>query len=142
MNDATTVAKQLAEPFAEADVKWKPKKLYPNKENPTRAMVIPYLDARAVIDRLDQVLGLDGWRDHYEVLQSGSVVCRLSIRLDDKWITKTDVGSPSAQGDAGDRMKAAFSDALKRAAVKLEIGRFLCHVRGQWIDYDRNKGGI
>jgi hypothetical protein len=43
---------------------------------------------------------------------------------------------------AGDRMKAAFSDALKRAAVKLGIGRFLYHVPGQWVDYDRNSCGI
>jgi hypothetical protein len=36
-----------------------------------------------------------------------------------------DVGGPSEQPDEGDRVKAAFSDALKRAAVKFGIGRYL-----------------
>jgi hypothetical protein len=34
---------------------------------------------------------------------------------------RTDVGSRSEQPDGGDRLKAAFSDALKRAAVKFGI---------------------
>ena len=33
-------------------------------------------------------------------------------------------------------MKAAFSDALKRAAVKLGVGRYLYRLGGQWVDYD------
>jgi hypothetical protein len=33
-------------------------------------------------------------------------------------IVKTDVSSPSEQRDDGDKLKAAFSDALKRAAIK------------------------
>src|SRR5207302_5686984 len=31
---------------------------------------------------------------------------------------------------------AAFSDALKRAAVKFGIGRFLYRLPAQWVDYD------
>jgi hypothetical protein len=63
-----------------------------------------------------------GWQDEYECLPDGSVVCRLRLRLGDEWITKMDVGAPSEQPDEGDRRKAAFSDALKRAAVKFGIG--------------------
>lgn len=33
-------------------------------------------------------------------------------------------------------MKAAFSDALKRAAVKLGVGRYLYRLGGQWVDHD------
>ena len=49
---------------------------------------------------------------------------------------KTDVGSPSEQPDDGDKLKAAFSDALKRAAIKLGIGRYLYRLPRQWVDYD------
>ena len=55
------------------------------------------------------------------------------------WITKTDVGGQSEQPDEGDRRKAAFSDALKRAAVKFGIGRYLYRLKPQWVDYDPQK---
>ena len=50
-----------------------------------------------------------------------------------------DVGSPSAQFTEGDRLKAAFSDALKRAAVKFGIGRYLYHLPGEWVEYDPSR---
>src|SRR5262249_47494129 len=43
------------------------------------------------------------------------------------------------QPDGGDRLKAAFSDALKRAAVKFGIGRYLYRLPRQWCDYDQIK---
>jgi len=60
----------------------------------------------------------------------------LARNLADRLPYKTDVGSPSEQPDDGDRLKAAFSDALKRAAIKLGIGRYLYRLPRQWVDYD------
>jgi hypothetical protein len=98
-----------------------------------------FVDARVVQDRLDDVLGPVGWQDDYEILPDGNVLCRLKIKLGDEWIIKVDVGGPSEQSDGGDRMKAAFSDALKRAAVKFGIGRLLYRMPTQWCDYDPQK---
>ena len=95
--------------------------------------------SRVIQDRLDDVLGVMGWQDSYECLPDGSVVCRLRIRLGTEWITKEDVGGQSEQPDEGDRRKAAFSDALKRAAVKFGIGRYLYRLKPQWVDYDPQK---
>lgn len=125
---------RLSEPFAERDVRWLPKTV---KQN--RALAMPYINARAVMDRLDEVFSLVGWQDNYDVLNDGSVVCRLAVMLNDVWITKTDVGSPSEQPDAGDRLKAAFSDSLKRSAVKLGVGRYLSKIPPIWADYDPQK---
>ena len=125
------LAARLTEPFEPSEVKWKPAVV---KDN--RAMALAYIDARCVQDRLDDVLGVVGWQDDYEVLSDGSVVCRLQILVNGAWITKTDVGSKSEQPDEGDQMKAAFSDALKRAAVKFGIGRYLYRLPAQWCDYD------
>lgn len=97
---------------------------------------MPYIDARAVMDRLDRVLGIDGWRDAYEVLADGTVLCRLGCKIGRVWIVKADVGGASEQKDAGDRRKAAFSDALKRAAVKFGVGRYLYQLKPVWRDYD------
>jgi hypothetical protein len=128
------VAQALAAPFEEAEVKWKAQVVSGN-----RAMVVAYVNARVIQDRLDEVLGVMGWQDSYECLPDGAVVCRLRIRLGDEWITKMDVGGQSEQPDEGDRRKAAFSDALKRAAVKFGIGRYLYGLEPQWVDYDPQK---
>jgi hypothetical protein len=104
-----------------------------------RALALAYVDARVIQDRLDDVLGVTGWQDEYECLPDGSVVCRLRLRLGEEWITKMDVGGQSEQPDEGDRRKAAFSDALKRAAVKFGIGRYLYRLPQLWCDYDPQK---
>ncbi len=130
--DALTQA--LAEPFEPQEVRFKPQVVSGN-----RAMAIAYVDARVIQDRLDEVLGVAGWQDEYEVLPDGGVVCRLRLHLGEQWITKMDVGGPSEQPDEGDRRKAAFSDALKCAAVKFGIGRYLYRLPAQWVDYDPQK---
>lgn len=121
----------LAEPFDPREVKFKPAVV-----SGQRALALAYVDARVIQDRLDDVLGVAGWQDEYECLPDGSVVCRLRCRIGGEWVTKTDVGGPSEQPDEGDRRKAAFSDALKRAAVKFGVGRYLYRLPSQWVDYD------
>lgn len=124
----------LATPFDPREVRFKPAVVSGN-----RALALAYVDARVIQDRLDNVLGVTGWQDEYECLPDGSVVCRLRLRIGDEWITKMDVGGQSEQPDEGDRRKAAFSDALKRAAVKFGIGRYLYRLPSQWVDYDAKK---
>jgi hypothetical protein len=133
-DEVTRVAKALAAPFPAADVRFKPAVVSGN-----RALALAYIDARAVMDRLDAVLGIDGWADHYTVLPDGSVVCRLRCRIGGAWVTKADAGGQSEQPDGGDRLKAAFSDALKRAAVRYGVGRYLYRLPQQWADYDAKK---
>src|SRR5262249_30056271 len=85
MDDARRTADALAAPFDPLDVHWKPQAVSGN-----RALAIPYLDARAIMDRLDAVLGIDGWQDRYELLPDGSAVCRLRVRIG-KWVEKSDI---------------------------------------------------
>ncbi len=132
--DVDAIAQALAAPFDPSEVKFKPQAVSGN-----RALAVPFVDARVIQDRLDDVLGVMGWQDSYECLPDGAVVCRLRIRLGAEWITKEDVGGQSEQPDEGDRRKAAFSDALKRAAVKFGIGRYLYRLKPQWVDYDPQK---
>jgi hypothetical protein len=127
----------LAVPFEPREVKYKPQMVKNN-----RCLAMAYIDARLIQDRLDEVLGVENWEDAYRILPDGSVMCRLRCKLGDRWITKTDVGSPSEQPDGGDRLKAAFSDALKRAAVKFGIGRYLYRLPAQWVEYDPIKKQI
>ncbi len=62
--DALTQA--LAEPFEPQEVHFKPQVVSGN-----RAMAVAYVDARVIQDRLDEVLGVTGWQDEYEVLPDG-----------------------------------------------------------------------
>jgi hypothetical protein len=129
--ESVSLSRALTDPFPADVVHFKPLTVKGN-----RALAAAYLDARAVMQRLDTVFGAGGWKDAYEITGAGSVVCTLSVRVDGEWVQKTDVGSPSEQPDDGDKLKAAFSDALKRAAVKLGIGRYLYKLPQQWLDYD------
>lgn len=131
------IAAALAAPFDPREVKWKPQMAKNN-----RALATAYIDARLIQDRLDDVLGVGNWSDAYELLPDGSVMCTLRLFLAGRWVRKVDVGSTSEQPDSGDRMKAAFSDALKRAAVKFGIGRYLYRLPAQWVDYDPVKKQI
>jgi hypothetical protein len=132
--DAEAIATALRASFAVEDVRFKPAVVSGN-----RALAIAYVDARAIMDRLDEVLGVDGWQDSYEMLSDGNVVCRLRLRINGEWITKVDVGSQSEGGDDGDKLKGAFSDSLKRAAVKFGCGRYLYRLPATWCAYDDSK---
>ena len=132
--ETEALTQALSAPFDAKEVKFKPAVV-----TGSRALTLPHVDARVIQDRLDDVLGVSGWQDEYECMPDGSVVCRLHLRLGEEWITKMDVGGQSEQPDEGDRRKAAFSDALKRAAVKFGIGRYLYRLPAQWCDYDPAK---
>lgn len=125
------IAEQLAAPFAPEDVEYKPGPISGN-----HALALAYIDARCVQNRLDEVLGIDGWQSEFHVLPGGCVQCKLSLRIGEVWFAKSDVGGPSEQKDPGDRMKAAFSDALKRAAVQWSVGRYLYGLTPEWRDWD------
>lgn len=129
-----SVAAALAAPFPAECLGWKPQVV-----KGTRALAMPYIDARDVQARLDAAAGAFNWRDEYTPLPDGSVICTLSLRVAGEWVSKSDIGGQSDQPDGGDRMKAAFSDALKRAAVKWGIGRYIYAIPEQWADYDPTK---
>ena len=121
---------RLAEPFPEEEVHWRVETLSRDKR---RALVVPYIDARAVLDRLDEVVGPENWHDTYELLARDEEAFYVKCRLTVLGVTKEDAGE-------GESLKAAFSDALKRAAVKFGIGRHLYRMEKAWVDYDEKTG--
>lgn len=130
--DWTDIGPKLGDPFTPNEIDWKPGATTQDK---TRAMALAYLNARAVMDRLDAVVGPGNWNDSYRVLPDGEhVECTLTIF----GVSKSDVGEPPGS-DFADKMKSAYSDALKRAAVKFGIGRYLYRLEGQWVSYDQER---
>ncbi len=111
MTLAEKVHSLLAAPFE----KWEEK----TRQGPGGKQ-LSYVTARAVMRRLDEIVGPDGWQSKM-VEVAGNVACELSVRYGDRWVTKTDgAGETTIEGDKG-----AFSDAFKRAAVHHGIARYL-----------------
>ena len=84
---------------------------------------LAYIDARQVMDRLDEVCGVEWSCDYKEV--KGNVFCTISLFIEGKWVGRTDCGVESNF----DKEKGQASDAFKRAAVKWGVGRFLYSIK-------------
>jgi hypothetical protein len=107
---------KLTKPFNDEDVFWRIDRSFGSW-----ARVLCYLDARAVMNRLDSAVGPGNWQDKYFETPNGKNMCELSIKVDGEWVTKSDgAGNTNIEGDKG-----GISDAFKRAAVKWGIGRHL-----------------
>ena len=85
-----------------------------------------YITARHVMERLDEVVGPD-WSTRYLLVDASAyaVECQLTVA----GTTRCDVGYPNNpdwdEHKEPEKLKAAYSDALKRAAVQFGIGRYL-----------------
>jgi hypothetical protein len=83
--------------------------------------MLAYVDARYVQDRLDDVIGAENWSNSFEVIDN-TLFCAITVVFPDgKVVTKTDCGTESNV----EKEKGEASDAFKRAAVMLGIGRDL-----------------
>lgn len=137
-----TIHDKLAAKFDVGELKFFPVAFTKDK---AKARVGSYIDARAVMDRLDSVVGTDAWQTCYELREADTkaVECRLSVLFGDTWITKADVGYPNEARDADnpdkEPIKAAYSDALKRAAVQFGIGRYIysLELEQDWLPVDQ-----
>jgi hypothetical protein len=80
-----------------------------------------YVDARAVMQRLDDVVTPAGWEFTSTVIPGTDIV---HGRLTVAGFVREDYGYPNSEKDE-EPIKAASSDALKRCAVMFGIGRHL-----------------
>jgi hypothetical protein len=122
------IIKMLREPFPIHEIKWRIGRA--SKGGRSWAMILCYIDARAVMDRLDDVLGPENWQDHYTTAPSGGNMCQLTCRIGGEWITKSD----AAENTDVEGIKGGISDAFKRAAVKFGPGRYLYSIGTTWAE--------
>ena len=111
------IAAALAAPFDAKDLKTRPGRA---------GMTFTYADARAVAQRLDDVLGLTGWQFEVGVadLARGVVKGSLAIVVEGKTVIHEDFGYPNSTSD-DEPLKSAASDALRRCAAQIGVGRSL-----------------
>lgn len=130
----------LSAPFEDYEIEWRvgatnkksqEKTTGDIKARPTKGVMLAYITSRAIMDRLDTVVGVDNWKDEYREHHNGTI-CRLSVRFSeqDDWISKED----GADVTDIEPTKGGISDSLKRAAVKFGIGRYLYNAETKWVD--------
>lgn len=101
------------------------------------AVVVPYINTRAIQKRLDEVFGVFGWKNEYIEWHGKAQLCGISIKNDDnEWITKWD----GAGGTDVEAIKGGLSDSMKRAAVQWGVGRYLYDVPQIYADIHTERG--
>ena len=132
--------KRLRDPFPEYVVQFRAGRR-DKRANPPTAAAMAYVDARAVQERFDEVLGPDNWRCSYVEGVSNDYgsdvhtnvagdllykivphwICTIELRFEDGWVGKCD----AANSTSFEGTKGGVSDAFKRAAVLWGVGRSL-----------------
>lgn len=99
------------------------------KPSGAKARFVPYLNAPTVARLLDQWVGAANWKDDYEPAAGKGLWAVVSIRVEDEWVPKKDIGVPSNfEGEKGQ-----VSDAFKRAAcLKWGVGRNVYDLPTLW----------
>ena len=118
---------KLKEPFKVEDIEWR---LQQAGETNGRiwGKCLAYVTVRAIESRLDDVCGPENWKNEFKEGPNGGILCGLSVKTGDEWITKWD-GSENTDIES---IKGGLSGAMKRAAVQWGIGRYLYDLEEGW----------
>lgn len=130
----------LKEPFPATDIEWRFQRSGMRDGKPW-ALVLAYVTNRAIMDRLDAIVGPESWCNRFEPGPDGGVVCGISIKIGDEWVTKWD----GAHNTDVESIKGGLSSAMKRAAVQWGIGRYLYRLSATWAEFHeggKNRDGI
>ncbi len=121
----------LQDPFNISQIKWR-LQTKPKDPNDPRALAVAYLDPRDIHERLDLIVGCDGWSFDWQpiVITQGKILA-VKGTITIAGVSKSDIGT-STEEDT-DPSKAAVTDALKRAAVLWGIGRHIYRTPPQWV---------
>lgn len=116
---------RLRQPFAKEELEFR---VGATNSDRTKGLALAYVQARAIQNRLDEVFGIDGWTVSYREVSAG-FICSLSIKINDKWITKED-GAGMTEYES---IKGGISNAFKRVASSgFGIGRYLYNAKSKW----------
>lgn len=118
----------LAAPFTPSQVSWRIGSTTADKK---RGMALAYIDARDVMQRLDEACGAANWQCRYPHA-GAKTVCEIGVRVNEEWIWRADgAGDSDVEAEKG-----ALSDAFKRAAVRFGVGRYLYDMPSPWVEIE------
>ena len=126
---------RMKAPFPPDKIHWR---VGATTQDKKRGLPLAYIDARDVMERLDDVVGPENWQCRYP--HAGDKVCcdigilvsqptLDALKPEIAWVWKADgAGDTDYEG-----AKGSFSDAFKRAAVRWGIGRYLYDLKSPWV---------
>lgn len=125
---ADQIYQALKRPFDIKRISWRVGSTRKDEKNiPVSGIALAYIDARDVMQRLDEVLGLN-WQCRYSHADK-KTICEIGIKIDGEWIWRA-----NGAGDSDiEAEKGATSDAFKRAAVLFGVGRYLYELPNVWM---------
>ena len=124
--ELSNLEKELKKPFLPGEIEWR---ITAKSGDKTKGLVVPYITNRAIQNRLDEVCGIENWKNEFFICPDNSKICGISIKIKDEWITKYD-GASDTDIEA---TKGGISNAMKRAAVQWGIGRYLYNLPSHWV---------
>ena len=133
MKDNATIKtmNKLSEPFPYKDIEWRVQQSGISRKNEPWLMVLAYVTNRAIMSRLDDVIGCFNWMNEYKEAPDGGVLCGISVHDPiNGWITKWD----GASNTDIESVKGGLSNAMKRAAVQWGIGRYLYNLEANFVN--------
>lgn len=122
------ILQQLKAPFDTSLISWRVGATSGDKKS---GIALAYIDARDVMNRLDEVIGPDKWQCKYESVNE-TMICSVGIYILERqeWVWKSNgAGETSIEAEKG-----ACSDSFKRAAVLWGVGRYLYDMKNVWVD--------
>lgn len=129
----------LTAPFPNGDIEWR---VSATNRDKTKGLAVPYVTNRAIQNRLDDTVGIDGWHNEFRPWKDGTAqLCGISIYFHEQkqWLTKWD----GADDSDIESVKGGLSDSMKRAAVEWGIGRYLYGMTQVWVRIEqRGKGFV
>ena len=116
-----TVSDKLKAFFPENELEWRVQQSGLTRDGKPYAMVLCYVQARAIENRLDAVVGVENWQNEIRV-EGENIIARLGVKLGGEWVWKENGAS---QTDI-EAFKGGISGAIKRVASSgFGIGRYL-----------------
>ena len=132
--DPRQIQAELAMPFAPEDLEWRLQKVVEARE---LGIAVPYVTNRAIMSRLDDVVGPENWYNEFKPWHGAggkeAQLCGISIRYGEGFITKWD----GAENSDIEPVKGGLSDSMKRAAVQWGIGRVLYNMDVVFVDVEK-----
>ena len=125
---------KLKDFFEPNDIEWRLQQCGKTKEGKIWGMALAYVTNRAIMNRLDEVCGPENWKNEFKAAPDGGILCGISIKVGDEWVTKWD----GAENTDIEAVKGGLSGAMKRAAVQWGIGRYLYKLEESWINANEN----
>ena len=125
---------KLKDFFEPSDIEWRLQQCGKGKDGRIWGMALAYVTNRAIMNRLDEVCGPENWKNEFKAAPDGGILCGISIKVGDEWVTKWD----GAENTDIEAVKGGLSGAMKRAAVQWGIGRYLYKLEESWINANEN----